>query len=86
MQVQPDSERIVQRAQTILESNLHFRGRAATFKFICRGDVLVVRGAVPTFYLKQVLQSILKDLDGVRMIHNEVQVMSATGDSSAVNE
>jgi hypothetical protein len=41
--------------------------------------VLIVRGAVPTFYLKQVLQSVLKDIEGIRMIENQVQVMPAVG-------
>jgi hypothetical protein len=44
--------------------------------------VLLLRGRVPTFYLKQMLQSWLKDLDGVSRIDNQVDVVSATGLSS----
>jgi hypothetical protein len=40
---------------------------------------LIVRGAVPTYYLKQILQHVLKGIDGVRLIDNQVQVISATG-------
>jgi hypothetical protein len=73
------SERIARRAYEILDMHAHFRGRAAHFDFTCREDVLIVRGAVPTFYLKQVLQSVLKDIEGIRMIENQVQVMPAVG-------
>jgi hypothetical protein len=67
---------IVERACATLEAHAHFRGRAGRFEFICREDVLVVRGAVPSFYLKQVLQTVLKDVDGVRQIDNQVTVVS----------
>jgi hypothetical protein len=35
-----------------------------------------VRGTVPTFYLKQLLQNVLKDVDGVRAIDNQVAVVA----------
>ncbi len=41
----------------------------------CDG-VLILRGRVPTFYLKQILQTVLKDLDGVQQINNQVDVLS----------
>ena len=44
--------------------------------------VLTLRGSVPSFYLKQVLQSILKDVPGVERIDNRVDVVSAAGLSS----
>ena len=44
--------------------------------------VLILRGRVPTFYLKQMLQTWLRDLDGVKQIDNRVDVISATGLSS----
>jgi hypothetical protein len=72
-----DPDQVVQHAQAILNTDIHFRGRAARFEFVRRDDILIVRGAVPTFYLKQVLQSVLKDVKGVRLIDNQVQVVSA---------
>jgi hypothetical protein len=75
-------EQIVQRAQATLNAHDHFRGRAGRFEFDCREDVLIVRGTVPTFYLKQILQCALKDIEGVRLIDNQVQVISAAGLSS----
>jgi hypothetical protein len=41
--------------------------------------VLTVRGRLPTFYLKQMVQNRLRDIDGVREIDNQVDVVSATG-------
>jgi hypothetical protein len=67
---------IADRAYAMLEAHAHFRGRAGRFEFVCQEDVLVVRGAVPSFYLKQVLQTVLKDVDGVRQIDNQVTVVS----------
>ena len=38
------------------------------------GATLVVRGEVPTFYLKQLLQEALRELAGVARIDNQVDV------------
>jgi hypothetical protein len=74
-----ESEQIVKRAYSLLDAHAHFRGRATRFEFVYQEDILIVRGAVPTFYLKQVLQSALKEIEGVRMIENQVHVTSAAG-------
>ena len=44
--------------------------------------VLILQGRLPSFYLKQVLQTLLRDLEGVEQIDNQVEVVSATGLSS----
>ena len=79
---------IERRARQAVAEHSHFRGRADTFEFVCHEDVLQVRGAVPSFYLKQLLQGALKGLQGVRWIDNQVAVvsfheLSATRDDSA---
>jgi hypothetical protein len=56
-------------------SHAHFRGRADNFEFECSKKVLVIRGRVPTFYLKHLLQDALKQVDGVRRIDNRVDVV-----------
>ncbi len=45
--------------------------------------VLRLRGRVPTYYMKQLLQNRLADIDGVDWIDNEVDVVSSVGLSSA---
>lgn len=44
--------------------------------------VLTLTGRVPTFYLKQLLQTWLKNLDGVTRIDNQVEVVNSRGLSS----
>ena len=44
--------------------------------------VLILQGRLPSFYLKQVMQTLLRDLEGVERIDNQVEVVSATGLSS----
>jgi hypothetical protein len=68
------SEIVVTKARALVESHEQFAGRGRLIEFQYQGDVLVVRGKLPTFYLKQILQSVLRDLDGVRRIDNQVTV------------
>lgn len=46
------------------------------------GDALVVEGVVPSFYLKQLVQQVLRDVRGVRRVDNRVAVVNACGLSS----
>lgn len=50
---------------------------------IFENGVLRLRGRVPTYYMKQLLQNRLADIDGVDWIDNEVDVVSSVGLSSA---
>src|SRR5690348_9431275 len=70
---------IEQKARAIIESHSHFIGRARLFDFDYHDDVLLVRGSVPTYYLKQLLQHALRELDGVRRVDNRVSVAAADG-------
>jgi hypothetical protein len=76
------SHGIEQAAYDILASHCPFQGRAREFEFERNGDVLTVRGTVPSFYLKQLLQGLLKNLDGVSRIDNRVDVVNPAGLSS----
>lgn len=46
------------------------------------GDAVCLEGKVPSFYLKQTAQSLVKAIDGVRRVDNRLQVVSAYGVSS----
>jgi hypothetical protein len=70
------------RARKALERHEHFRGRCDGFQFDCRGDVVTVRGRVPSFYLKELLGRVLKRVDGVRSVNNQVDVVCNHGISS----
>jgi hypothetical protein len=60
-----------------------------SYKFIfgnvtchCNDGHLMLCGCVPNFYLKQVLQELLRGIERVKQITNSVDVASATGLSS----
>jgi hypothetical protein len=72
-----DNSSVARRARDMIARHAHFRGRADTFEFECNANVLVIRGCVPTFYLKQLLQEALKQLDGVHRIDNRVDVFAS---------
>ncbi len=72
-------------AHEALAHHSHFRHHADEFEFEQCGDVLLVRGRVPSFYLKQVLQMILLRVDGIRLVDNRVDVVSSEGPSSVGN-
>ena len=43
--------------------------------------VLTLRGRVPTFHLKQVAQTLIRDLDGVGEINNRLEVAASCDDN-----
>ena len=61
---------------------------ASSYQFLqtidcwCEGRTLVLSGVVPSFYLKQVVQSLLKGIDGVERIDNRIDVVNPAGLSS----
>jgi osmotically-inducible protein OsmY len=48
----------------------------------CRGGVLILRGRLPSFYLKQVAQAAAGGLEGVSRIDNHIEV----ADGAALHE
>lgn len=48
----------------------------------CNDGQLTLRGSVPSFYLKQMLQELLRGIKRVKQITNSVDVVSSTGLSS----
>jgi hypothetical protein len=73
---------VEQQARKLVAQHPHFGCRADDFYYECRDGALMVRGAVPSFYLKQVLQTVLMGLEGVALINNQVNVVSSEGLSS----
>jgi hypothetical protein len=43
---------------------------------IARGDILLLRGRLPSQYLKQVAQEIAAAVNGVRHVHNGIEVIA----------
>ena len=63
------------RARVLISQQPHFQGRDAKFEFLLVDNVLVVRGQLPTFFLKQILQRTLRELEGIERIDNQVEVV-----------
>lgn len=61
-------------ASRVLENNSYFRGRSNLIDIREQDGTLILSGRVPSYYLKQVLQTTLRDIDGVRRIDNRVDV------------
>lgn len=75
--------RLVARLRGHLNQNVHFRHHGEAVKIDSCGGRVVLEGRLPSFYLKQVLQTTIRDLPGVRAIVNRVDVVSASGLSSS---
>ena len=68
----PDS--IVSEAHRKLEGNPLFRGRSQLIRIDEIDGHLVLQGRLPSYYLKQMLQTVLADVDGVERLDNRVSV------------
>ena len=78
-------DQIEDRARKALQADSRFRGRDRSIRMENREGVLVLTGRVPSFYLKQVLQSVLARVDGVIQIENRVDVIAVDGLSSTAS-
>lgn len=78
----PERVNLIDCAREQLEHHPHFRGRLESLSIDQRGRVLYLSGQLPTFYLKQLVQEILRRLPGVQSIRNEIVVISPYGVSS----
>jgi hypothetical protein len=69
-------------ARTKLDRHCHFRGRVDGFQFENSDGVLTVRGRLPSFYLRHLLENVLLRVDGVQSVDNQVDVVCCDGLSS----
>jgi len=67
--------------RTLAEHPL-FCGRTGTIDVDYHQGTLTVSGRVPSFYLKQVVQEIVRHLDGVERVDNRIDVICPDGVSS----
>lgn len=68
-------EEIERRVRIAVNEHEMFRGRGHSFDFVIRDHVLTLKGKVPSFYLKQMLQTVVKNIEGVQAVHNDVEVL-----------
>lgn len=66
-------------ARNTVAGNSLFRGRMSNLEFVFDSGSLVITGKLPSFYLKQVLQTIVTHINGIEKIDNRVEVVSCPG-------
>ena len=69
-------------ARNHLEAHPHFRGRLNDVAIAHEGMTLTLRGRLPSFYLKQLVQEAVRHVPGVQRVRNMIDVVSADGVSS----
>ena len=74
--------RLVEAVRVVLDSHTHFCGRLDRFVWEEVEGVVAIQGAVPSFYLKHLLQSLVREIEGVRRVINRVEVVCGHGLSS----
>lgn len=91
MEMEPSANEIADDER--IHENVRRRIDGCSYKFIfrkvrwhCHDGHLTLRGRVPNFYLKQVLQELLRGIERVKRITNSVDVVSSTGMSSERSE
>jgi osmotically-inducible protein OsmY len=72
------------RAMAILEAHPHFHGRKRWVQCRCSKRRLFLTGTVPTYYLKQLAQEAVRNVDGVDQIVNQIVVVSRFSEPCAV--
>lgn len=71
--------KLEKRAADLLNAHPHFQGRNRWVQCRFANDRMYLTGTVPSFYLKQMAQEALRQLDGVEEIVNRIVVVSPTG-------
>jgi hypothetical protein len=69
------SQVVVEGAEHRLRCNPYLALKNVSCEY--REGVLILRGCLPSYYLKQMAQTAVAQLDGVRQIVNEIEVVTA---------
>ncbi len=76
LEFRPESESVLaETAERRLRNSTYLALRNVTC--LAQGEVVVLRGCLPTYYLKQMAQALVAQIDGVAQVVNEVDVISA---------
>ena len=62
-----------------LQANPNFHGQLRGIQVESEGDTLVLKGAVASYYMKQLLQESLRHVEGLARIENHVKVVKSDG-------
>jgi osmotically-inducible protein OsmY len=68
------SGRVAEQAERCLRCNSYLALKNVSCEY-CEG-VLTLRGCLPTYYLKQMAQTAVAQIEGVRQVVNQIQVLA----------
>jgi hypothetical protein len=74
-----DAAELIRRVEGVLCDHPLLHGYMGRLFFEVEDRTLTLRGRLPTFYLKQVLQTTLRNLPGVSTVENRVEVVAPRG-------
>lgn len=74
-----DAAELIRRVEAVLCDQPSLRGHMGKLSFELEDGTLKLRGSLPTFHLKQVLQATLRNLPGVSTVENRVEVSAPRG-------
>ena len=76
-----DTRSVEQQAEQLLHRHPHFHGRTRWVKVFYDAAQRSVRleGCLPSFYLKQLAQEALRELDGIDRIDNRISILGRAG-------
>jgi hypothetical protein len=73
----PESaQRVVEGAERCLRSNSYLALKNISCEY--NEGVLTLRGCLPSYYLKQIAQTAVSRLDGIKRINNEIEVIASS--------
>ena len=76
------ARRVVENAQRTLRDSQYQVLAQVSCEF--REGILILRGRVPSFYMKQIAQTVIRDLDDVVRVDNRLEVAEASpGDAKS---
>ena len=75
--LEPDASETL--AQQRLSNDRHYSCHFRNITCHHKDGVLTLRGRLPSFYLKQVLQTVLRDLSGIQRIDNQTDICESSG-------
>lgn len=70
---------LFKRVDSAIQGNPHLTGH--TLHIEMRAGRVVLRGVVPSYYQKQVAQEVVRTVDGVERVDNQLEVAWATAPS-----
>lgn len=80
--ITPDRERAASAAVAGIEDSAEGRLRSSPYLALrdvgcaARDGVVTLRGHLPTYYLKQLAQAVVAEVDGVRAVDNQIAVLA----------